>query len=83
MRHHKTRKYAGLHLENALIFKATVDDEASRGPRRVPTVFDKGVINSGAQDGYTANGMVAASCNDLHRASYRSRMSAKTSEICG
>lgn len=83
MRRHKVRKYAGLHLENALMLEAAVDDKASRGLRRVPTIFNEGVIDSGTQDSYTTNGMVAASCDDLHGASYRFRVSAKTSEICG
>lgn len=57
-------------LEKALVVQAAVNEEEARRPRRVPTIILQGIIDSGPQDSYAANGMVATSSDDFHRASY-------------
>lgn len=47
-----------------------MNEEEAREPRHVPAIILQGIIDSGPQDSYTANGTVATSSDDFHRASY-------------
>ena len=53
-----------------LRLKAAADCDAGAERRHIPTIFNQGIINSWPQDSFTADGMLAASSDELHGVSY-------------